>query len=161
MEAAELGAGLDADRLDEHRARVPVGVQRGGLAAAAVEREHPQAVQALAQRLARHQRVELADHLGVAPGGEVLADRLLDRREPQLLEPADLERRERLGGDVVERRAAPQRERVARRAGGDEALEAADVEVAPVAEPQLVAAPARDDLRAVAGAASALRRCET
>ena len=151
VEAPELGAGLDADRLDEHRAGVPVRVQRGGLAAAAVQREHPQAVQSFAQRLADHQRVQLADHVGVAPGGEVLADRLLDRREPQLLQPADLERRERLRGDVVERRPAPQRERVARRARGDEALEAADVEIAPIAEPQLVAAPARDDLRAIGG----------
>jgi hypothetical protein len=97
VEAAQLGTGLDTDRLDEHRARVPVGVERVGLATAAVEREHPQAVQALAQRLLHDQRLELADHLGVAPGGEVLADRLLDRPEPQLLEPADLERRERLG----------------------------------------------------------------
>ena len=152
VEAAQLRAGLDADRLDERRARVPVGVQRVGLAAAAVEREHPQAVQALAQRLAvpparRARRSTSAWR----PAARSSADRLLDRREPQLLEPADLERRERLGGDVVERRAAPQRERVARRARGDEALEAADVEVAPVAEAQLVAAPARDDLRAVAG----------
>jgi hypothetical protein len=148
VEPAQLGAGLDTDLLDEHRARVPIGVERVGLATAAVEREHPQAMQALAQRLLHDQRLELAYHLGVAPGGEVLADRLLDRPEPQLLEPADLERRERLGGDVVERRTPPQRERVARRARGDEALEAADVQLA-VAEAQLVAPPARDDLGAI------------
>jgi hypothetical protein len=150
LQAPQLRAGLDADRLDQHGARVAVGMQRRCLAAAAVQREHPQRVQPFAERLAGDQRVELADHVRVAPGGEVLADRLLDRPEPQLLEPADLERRERLGGDVVERRPAPQRERVARRARGDEALEAADVELAPVAEPQLVAAPAGDDLGAVA-----------
>ena len=156
VEAAELGAGLDADRLDEHRARVPVGVQRGGLAAAAVEREHPQPVQALAQRFAGHPRVELAGHVGVAAGREVLADRLLDRREPQLLEA-------RISSGATarwrRRRAAGRATARARRAAcRREALEAADVEVAAVAEPQLVAAPARDDLRAPTARRSAPRR---
>ena len=121
MQAAQLGAGLDADRVDERVARLAVGLERLGLAAAAVQREHPLRVQALAQRLLGDERLELADDLGVAARLEVLVDRQLERREPQLLEPADLERGERLAGDVVERRPAPQRERLARRALGDAA----------------------------------------
>ena len=96
------------------------------------------------------------------PGGEVRVDRELRGGEPQLLEPADLRDGERLVGDVRERIAAEQRERLARRARralgrgrarrlGDQPLEAAHVDQLAV-DPQLVAAPARDDLRsALAG----------
>ena len=161
MEAPQLGAGLDADRVHELVARPAVGAERVGLAAAAVEREHAQAVEVLAQRLVREQRLDLGDRLGVPPGREILLEGLLDRGEPQLLQAADLEARERLGGDVVERRSAPQRERLARRPLGDEPLEAARVDLAG-AEPQLVAVPAGDDLRAVAAdPLNALRSCET
>ena len=151
VQAAQLGAGLDADRVDELVAGPAVGAEGVGLAAAAVEREHPQAVEALAQRVLREQGLDLGDHLGVAAGGEILLEGLLDRGQAQLLQAADLEARERLGGDVVERRPAPQRERLARRAVGDEPLEAPRVDLAG-AEPQLIAAAAGDDLRAVAAA---------
>ena len=102
--------------LDQRGARLAVGGQRLGLAAGAVQREHALGVQALAQRMRGDQRVELADHLGVAARREVGVDRALGRAQPQLLEPADLGGRERLVGDVGERVAAPQRERLARRA---------------------------------------------
>ena len=85
----------------------------------------------------------------MAAGREVLLERPLDRGQPQLLQAADLEPCERLGGDVVERRPAPEGERLARRTLGDELLEAARVDLARP-EPQLVAVPAGDDLRAVA-----------
>jgi hypothetical protein len=79
---------------------------------------------------------------------EVVLDRVLERRQPQLLEPADLGARERLVSDVVERRAAPQFQRLARRARGDQALEPLGIdEVGPDA--QLVSVAARDDLGAV------------
>ena len=129
--------------------RVPVGVERLGLAAAAVQREHALGVQPLAQRVLGQQRVDLADELVMAPGGEVRVDRELRGGEPQLLEPADLRVGERLVGDVRERIAAEQRERLARRARrapgrgrarglGDQPLEAADVDQLAV-DPQLVA----------------------
>src|SRR4051794_25280515 len=65
----------------------------------------------------------------LAAGREVGVDRELERRQPQLLEPADLDGRERLVGDVVERRAAPQRERLARLAVREQLLEVAGVDV--------------------------------
>ena len=148
VETAQLGAGLDADRGDELVARPAVGAERVGLAPAAVEGQHAEGVEALAQRLLREQRLDLGDRLGVAAGGEVLLERLLDRGQAQLLQAADLEPRERLGGDVVERRSPPEGERLARGSLGHELLEAARVELAR-ADPQLIAVPARDDLRAV------------
>ena len=57
------------------------------------------------------QRLEAADHLGVASRRELGVDRELDRAQVKLLEPPDLGARERLPGDVGERRAAPELER--------------------------------------------------
>ena len=130
--------------------RVPIGLERLGLAAAAIQRQHPLPVQPLTQWLLGNQRLELADHLAVPTRGEVALDRQLDRRQPQLLESADLRGRERLVGQVRQRGAAPQRERLTRLAVRDEPLEPPRVDVIGV-EPQLVSAPARDDLRAATG----------
>ena len=55
-------------------ARRLVGLERLGLAAAAVQREHQLAAQVLAQRVLSHQRLELADELGVAAEREVGLD---------------------------------------------------------------------------------------
>ena len=149
MQLAQRRSGLDADLLDERRSRLPVGLQRLCLAARAVEREHPLRLQPFAQRVARDERLELAEDLAMAARRQVAVDRALGRGQVQLLEAADLARRERLLRDVGERRPAPQRERLARQVVGDERREAQRVDVA-VAEAQLVPAPAGDDLRAVA-----------
>jgi hypothetical protein len=65
-----------------------------------------------------HEPGELAEDLVVAPGREIGVDRALDRPEPQLVQPPDLRRRERLVGDVDERGPAPESEHVPRLAGG-------------------------------------------
>ena len=101
-------------------------------------------MQALAQRLLDDERVELADHLGVATGGEISVDRQLGRSQPQLLEAADLRRRERLVGEVGECRAAPQREGFAR-ARVEPPLEPDGVHALLVRELQLIAATTRHD----------------
>jgi hypothetical protein len=85
----------------------------------------------------------------MASGGEIPIDGALDRCEVKLLQAPDLGVRERLLGDVGERRPAPQRKRLARHVARDERLEAQRIDLA-VTESQLVPAPARDDLRAVA-----------
>jgi hypothetical protein len=100
-------------------------------------------------------RLELTDDLAVPAGCEVMVDHQLDRREPQLLQPADLGAGERLVGDVVERRSAPQPQRVARRTVRDEALEQRRVD-AVWSEAELVAVAARDDLGAVGTGAQRL-----
>ena len=128
--------GLDADVVDQPLPRRDVGLERLGLSARPVQGQHPLRVQALPQRVVFQQSVELGQGLLVAPGGEVVVDRELGRPEPERLEPADLGRRERLLGDVGERGAAPQGERLARyRVGAcgalDQALEARGVDRVP------------------------------
>ena len=161
MQVPELGRRLDADLLDQGRPGVPVGLERLGLAAAPVQREHALRVQPLAQRVLGHQGVELTDELVMVPRREVRVDRELGGGEPQLLEPADLGIRERLLREIRERIAAEQRERLARRARRppgrgrarrlqDQPLEATHVHPLAV-DPQLVRAPARDDLRSAPG----------
>ena len=51
MEVVQLGAWLDPELLDEDLAGVAVGLQRVGLAAAAVQREHQLRVQPLTPRV--------------------------------------------------------------------------------------------------------------
>ena len=51
VEVMQLGSRLDPELLDEDLARVAVGLQRVGLAAAAVQREHQLRVQPLAPRM--------------------------------------------------------------------------------------------------------------
>ena len=60
-----------------------------------------------------HELLQLGDEPAVLAEPELRLDALLDAGEPQLLEPRDRRRRERLVGEVGERRPAPQRERLA------------------------------------------------
>jgi hypothetical protein len=118
VQAAELGSWLDPDLLHERVTGVAIRLQRGGLPATAVQREHPLPVEPLAQRVDLDQRVQARCDLGMPSRGQVGLDGQLRRLDPQLLEPADRRRRERLVGDVREGGPAPQRERVARGVAG-------------------------------------------
>ena len=144
VQPPQLRSRLGADRLDQRGPGLPVGLERVGLPPGAIQRQHPLRVQLLAQRLGDDEALELADHIAVAPGGQVELDRELERREAQLLEPADLRGSERLVGDVVERCTAPQLERLAWRAARDQPLESLRVDGIG-RDPQLVPAPPRDD----------------
>ena len=115
LERAQRGGGLDAEPLDEGAARLAIGLQRLGLPAVPVEREHQRAVQALSQRVLADQPAQLTDHLGVAPAGQVRVDALGDAVQAELLEARDLGLRERLAPHVGQGRAAPERERLAQR----------------------------------------------
>ena len=90
-------------------------MQRVGLPAAAVEREHQLAAQALAKRVLRDERLELRHQLVVAAEREVSVDAILERRETQLLQPSDLALRER--PRIAARPAAPRARARAPRAG--------------------------------------------
>src|SRR2546427_2307241 len=59
--------------------------------------------------------LELLDDRVVPAYGKVRLDPLLERRETQFLEPCDLLLRERVVGELGERRAAPEREGVPQR----------------------------------------------
>ena len=113
LELAELGAGVDAELLDERLARAAVGGERVRLPAGPVEREHQLGARPLAQGLRIDERLELRDELRVTAECEVGVDPLLERDGAELLEPRDLGLRERLVEEVRERRAAPERERLA------------------------------------------------
>ena len=155
VQAAQLRRRLHADLVDERLARMAICLERLGLAPAAVEGEHPLGMQPLPERVVREQRVDLADDLLVAAGGQVGVDRQLGGSQAKLLEPPDLGSGERLVGDVRERLAAEQREGRPRRVPvvavpgrvrrlGDQPLEAVRVHLLAV-DPQLIRAPARDD----------------
>src|SRR2546426_12468030 len=60
---------------------------------------------------------------------EIRFEPALERREVQFLESADLELRERLEGEIAERRPSPELERIAVVRAFDQALEAVEVEL--------------------------------
>jgi hypothetical protein len=154
LEAPQLGAGLDAELVDQRAARVAVDVERLRLAAAAIERQHQLATRAFAERVLGHERLELPDELGMTARLQVGVHAVLERGEPQALEAGDLRSREVLVREVCERRPAPHRERLAqpsRRALrgrfarlGNDPLEARPVELVRL-DAQQVAGLARDE----------------
>ena len=154
LEVTELTARLDPQLFHQRAARVGVGVERLRLPARPVERQHQLRAKALPQRVPLDQLLELADHGAVLTGRERVVDGELARPQPELLEAADLGSGERLVREVVERRAPPQHERLARRivgrplaagSGGDQALEPQRVDRVR-GHTQFIAAPAGEDL---------------
>ena len=109
LEVLQRRCRLDAERVDQRAAQLAVGVERLALPSRAVQREHPLAVEVLAQRVLDHQPVQLADQLGRAAERQVGVDPRLDRGQPQLLQPGDGGRRERLEREVGQGLAPPQR----------------------------------------------------
>ena len=87
----------------------------------------------------RDERLELASQPRVLPRGQVGLDALLQCREAQVLQARHVRARERLVGQVGQRRPAPEAERLAQLRGGgsgvslgglgDERLEAGQVEL--------------------------------
>ena len=115
LEAPQRRPRLDPERLHQRLPRGAVGGQRVRLPVRAVEREHELAAEPFRQRVLGNQDLELADELARAAEGELGVDAVLKRREAKLLEPADLALSPRLVGELDQRRAAPQRERLPQR----------------------------------------------
>src|SRR5581483_11538909 len=82
MQLAQLAAGLDPELVDERRASALVGVEGLGLASRAIESEHELTAKALAQRVLRDQRLQLAGQLRVAAVLQPTFDALFDARDP-------------------------------------------------------------------------------
>ena len=155
LELPERRPGVDAELLDERPASALEPLQRVGLPAAAVQREHQLAAQALAKRVLRDERLELRHQLVVAAERQLSVDAILDRRETELLEPGDLALRECLASQLGQRLPAPERKRLAQ-AGRplarivalsrlrDQRLEPGDVDLAG-RDPQEIAGRARPD----------------
>ncbi len=150
VEASQVGAGLEPDFVKQRLAGVLERLQGFGLSAAAVKGEHALRVQRLVQGMLAEQLVDLVECVAGAPLGQDGLDRGHARLEPEILEAPDLGRGERLVREIVERRPAPQRERLpdpwAAFAIPQKALEQQRIDTIRV-ETQLVAAPTGDDLR--------------
>ena len=139
LQLLERRAGIDPELVDERLSRDPVVLERLGLAAGPVQREHELRQQALAQGVLRDECLELRHELGVLPEREVGVDPSLDRQQVQVLQAHDRRLRERLEGEIRKGRPAPEPERLAQQPGGcggicrgsllEEPLEAADVEL--------------------------------
>ena len=120
LELPQPPARLDPELLDQRATRSSVRIQGLGLAPGPVEGEHELLAGALAKRLRGDERLKLADELGMSPAVEVGLDAILEDRESELLEARDLPLGEVGEGDLRERRATPERERLpqlARRRG--------------------------------------------
>ena len=78
LQTLERRPGLDAELLDERLTGVLVRRERLHLTARAVEREHQLAAKPLPERMPRDERLELADDLLVAAGGEIRLDPRLE-----------------------------------------------------------------------------------
>ena len=104
-------AWLEAQLVGEEGARVAVEREPVGLAPRAVEREHQVAAQAFAQRVRRHELLQLGDELGVAADREVGLHAPLEHGQPLLPERVGLVAGQTLELDSLQRLAAPQRER--------------------------------------------------
>jgi hypothetical protein len=123
VEAAEPRPRLDANLVHEDLTRVAICLQGVRLSARAIQRKHALGVQLLAQGVLLDQRLQLDDEFAMAPGGKVAVDGELECVESPPLKTARLGRRERLR-DVGQGRTSPKRQRLARRAGAQQALEA-------------------------------------
>ena len=111
MEPLELRAGIDPELLHERASRLLVGVERLDLSSRAVEGQHQLPAQPLARRMRRDEHLELRDELAVPAQLELGVDSLLQRRQPELLEPPDLVLRELVEREVREGGPSPERQR--------------------------------------------------
>ena len=118
LEALELRARLQPELAREQPAAVAVGLKRVRLPPTAVQREHPLAPEALAQRVGGHERAELADDFAMASETEQGLDPVLCRAKPQLLEPLDLGAGEVVEGELRQRRPSPEPERLVEHVNG-------------------------------------------
>src|SRR5262249_52899445 len=100
--------GLDP-KLVAHRA--PRGLEhleRFGLPITPVEGDHQLPAEPLAARVLRDQCPELPNQIAMTPERQVAFDAVLERRQPQLVEPSGLSLCERLIANVLIRGSAPQ-----------------------------------------------------
>ena len=161
LEVTADPAGLDPELLDERAAGVPVGLQRVGLPAGAVERQHQLPARPLAQRVLGDERLELRDQLGVAAEREIGLDPVLEAARRSSSSRAISDLGERLEGEVRERRPAPERERLRkprRRARGSPCAAGSAAFLGAALEARRSSCPGRRAARSRAGAWRSRRR---
>ena len=111
LELLQCGHGLEPERVYQRGATLAEHLERLGLSAGAVERQHQLAAQALVQRMLRHDLLELRDEHRAAAELELGVEALLQHRQTQTAQALDDRHRERLEREIRERLAPPDRER--------------------------------------------------
>jgi hypothetical protein len=120
LQPAQRRPRLEATPGHQHRPPVAVGIQRLRPPAAPEQRQHQLGAEPLPQRVLLDQAGKLVDHLGVPVEIPQCRQPVLDRRQPQLLQPGRLRGHNRAGRNVGERRSPT----------ADQLLEHGDVHVA-------------------------------
>ena len=118
LEPLELGAGIEAELLDEHGTGATERLERVGLTARAVEGEHQVGVQLLAVGVLADQLLQLGDDRGVLAEGEIQLEPVLERGQPDALQAGALGREPPEQLHVGQRRPAEEAERLAEGGGG-------------------------------------------
>ena len=138
LEGLELLAGLEPELVHEPAPRLLERLERVGLATRAIQRQHQLGREALAQRVLAERGRQPPGRVNVPALGELALEPPFQRDQAQLFEPRDLALRERLEGEIRQRRPAPQRQRLLVALLGDQPLEAMEIELL-VADPEQVA----------------------
>ena len=139
LELLQTRTRVEPELVGERAACLAQHLERLDLPSGAVQRHCEVSPQRLAQAVLGDERAQLPDELCVAAAREVGLDPLLERVQPHLVQPQRFGNEQAALGDVRERRAAPQRQRLRERRRG--------VLVAPGAE--LLGAARRELLEAV------------
>jgi hypothetical protein len=142
LEALELRGRLDPELLDQRVACSAIGLERVGLPAGPVQREHQLAPRPLAQWVLAHECLQLGDERTVVSELELRLEQLLASGGAKLFEARNLGLRERLERELGERRPTPERQCLAEHSRPsfgrafwrlpDEPLEAVGVDVVPI-----------------------------
>ena len=111
LQPPELRPRLEPQLVGEHAPRLLERLERVGLAAAAVEREHQLSPQPLPEGVVRERRTERRRELAMLAEREPDLEVLLERVDVQRLEPARLGAEPRRAGQPLQRRSAPEGER--------------------------------------------------
>ena len=118
LKVVQLGPGLEPQLIDEALAGRLEGVKCIGLSPGAIKRDHQRAEETLSQRMLSHEPLELGDQRRSSAERELRFDPRLQNAQPQLVESLGLGADRWVVEHVAPRRSAPQRERLAQRAGG-------------------------------------------
>ena len=111
FELGEEGARLEAELLAQHRATLPVHLERVRLAAGPVESDHELPPELLPERVVGDERLQLGHELGVVTEFQLGLDPLFGGGKAQLLQSGDLELSPLLVLELLERTSPPQRKR--------------------------------------------------
>ncbi len=117
LQPAQLGAWLERHLLGEHAPGLAVSLERVGLAAAAIEREHQLPPQPLPERVLLERRSKRGDDLAMVSERERRLELLFERVDSKRLEPPRLGAEPGRVREPVQRRAAPELQRERDRLG--------------------------------------------